>query len=530
MKTLILSAFALTLFMSLAVNIAHAQLKKEDIMQSEKRKSKITNTEMGTTSSFSVSNSSGDSVLYVGDDGRVGIGTTTPIRNLHIREDFDGTVGLDIENLSTGALSAERLSFNNEDGTVAGIQVRQLQNVMSIFNNRPGGSIGLITGGITVPRLTVTSTGNVGIGTTSPQNRLHIHENSSSFADLQITNNTTGGATGSDGFRVVLDASENGAIAIEGNKSLRFITNNSERMTVQGNGNVGIGTTSPVRQLHIHNPGGGSSLQLTTLTSGTSGDDGLWIQMNTVSDAFITNQENGRLHFGSSLTSRRMTIDAVGNVGMGTPNPGAALHINHAGANQLRLTGFGSSSIQTDNELRLHTLTNGAQTLKTGALVVSNSYANNPPVNGAWIKGDVGIGTTSPNFKLDVRGTIGNNTTLYHSDIRWKKNVQSLPNSLDKVTRLRGVNFEWRGDKFADMNFPAGKHVGLIAQEVEEVIPEVVNTAADGYKSVAYANLVAVLIEAVKEQQRIIDEQNSKIAAIEARMANDEYTLNNLNE
>ncbi len=144
--------------------------------------------------------------------------------------------------------------------------------------------------------------------------------------------------------------------------------------------------------------------------------------------------------------------------------------------------------------------------------------------------GNVGIGTTNPTYKLDVRGSIGNNTTMYHSDIRWKKNVQSLPNSLDVVTRLRGVSYEWRRDEFADMNFHEGKHVGLIAQEVEEVIPEVVNTAPDGYKSVEYANLVAVLIEAVKEQQKIIEEQNSKIAAIEARIGNDEYTLNNSNQ
>jgi hypothetical protein len=56
------------------------------------------------------------------------------------------------------------------------------------------------------------------------------------------------------------------------------------------------------------------------------------------------------------------------------------------------------------------------------------------------------------------------------------------------------------------MNFPAGRQIGVIAQEVEKVIPEIVNTADDGYKSVEYAKLVAVLIEAVKEQQLEIDE------------------------
>jgi len=128
--------------------------------------------------------------------------------------------------------------------------------------------------------------------------------------------------------------------------------------------------------------------------------------------------------------------------------------------------------------------------------------------------GNVGIGTTSPNYTLDVSGTIGGNGMLYHSDIRWKKNVQSLTNSLDKIKRLRGVNFEWRLDEFAETNFSEGKQVGMIAQEVEEVIPELVNTASDGYKSVDYAKLVSVLIEAMKEQQKQIEDLESRINSI----------------
>lgn len=120
--------------------------------------------------------------------------------------------------------------------------------------------------------------------------------------------------------------------------------------------------------------------------------------------------------------------------------------------------------------------------------------------------GDVGIGTNSPNFKLDVRGTIGNNATLFHSDVRWKKNIETIQDALGKVKQLRGVNFEWKGEEFTDMNFQKGKRIGLIAQEVEKVLPELVNTAPDGYKSVEYANLVAILIEAIKQQQKQIDE------------------------
>lgn len=131
----------------------------------------------------------------------------------------------------------------------------------------------------------------------------------------------------------------------------------------------------------------------------------------------------------------------------------------------------------------------------------------------------IGIGTDAPNYKLDVRGSIGNNATLYHSDRRWKKEIRPLGNSLGMVTKLRGVSFEWRREEFAEMNFPEGKRVGLIAQEVEEVIPELVNTDRDGYKSVEYANLVALLIEAVKEQQATITELQDRLEHLEKSSA-----------
>ena len=95
-----------------------------------------------------------------------------------------------------------------------------------------------------------------------------------------------------------------------------------------------------------------------------------------------------------------------------------------------------------------------------------------------------------------------------YSDIKLKTNITTITNALDKVRKLRGVEFDY---------IDTGKHmVGVIAQEVEEVIPEVVMTTKDKdsddeTKSVAYANMVAVLIEAIKEQQNKIDEYGQMI-------------------
>jgi hypothetical protein len=89
------------------------------------------------------------------------------------------------------------------------------------------------------------------------------------------------------------------------------------------------------------------------------------------------------------------------------------------------------------------------------------------------------------------------------SDITLKENIITTQNALDKTLLLRGVNFDWKS---------SGKQsIGLIAQEVEQVLPELVATDASGIKSVQYSNIVAILIEAIKEQ-------NSKIAYLEEAM------------
>ena len=103
-----------------------------------------------------------------------------------------------------------------------------------------------------------------------------------------------------------------------------------------------------------------------------------------------------------------------------------------------------------------------------------------------------------------------------------------MPGAQNKVSRLPGVTFRWRANEFEDMNFEGGSQVGLVAQEVEDVVPEVVMTAPDGYKSVAYAQLTAVLIEAVKEQQTEIDRQHTQLAQMDARMARLESALETL--
>lgn len=89
-----------------------------------------------------------------------------------------------------------------------------------------------------------------------------------------------------------------------------------------------------------------------------------------------------------------------------------------------------------------------------------------------------------------------------------------LAEPLRKVLSLQGKSYEWKRDQFARENFPEGRVTGVIAQEIEKVLPELVATRQDGYKGVAYQEIVPILIEAVKEQQQIIDLQRKEIADI----------------
>ena len=128
--------------------------------------------------------------------------------------------------------------------------------------------------------------------------------------------------------------------------------------------------------------------------------------------------------------------------------------------------------------------------------------------------GNIGMGTSTPNYQLEVNGTIKANNVSETSDIRLKRDVTNLDNSLQKVLKLRGVNYYWKSEEeiktvlgtHEKCQYPETKQVGVIAQEVEEVVPEVVATDAKGFKSVDYSKLVPVLIEAIKEQQNEIEE------------------------
>ncbi|MBI4445740.1 MAG: tail fiber domain-containing protein [Acidobacteria bacterium] len=143
-------------------------------------------------------------------------------------------------------------------------------------------------------------------------------------------------------------------------------------------------------------------------------------------------------------------------------------------------------------------------------------YQGDPNAQYNFFASNVGLGTGTPgNILTVVAGSatdpIADAWTIYSSR-RWKTNIQTIDGALDKVMRLRGVTYEWKSDGKRD--------IGLIAEEVGEVIPEVVVYEENGKdaKSVDYSRLVALLIEAVKEQQEQIQEQALQLAELRSEI------------
>jgi hypothetical protein len=127
----------------------------------------------------------------------------------------------------------------------------------------------------------------------------------------------------------------------------------------------------------------------------------------------------------------------------------------------------------------------------------------------------IGADVNSPTYMLYVNGSTYSLGGFTSSDIRWKKDLQPLDNKIDGLMELNGYKFNWRKDEFPDMKFDNETQIGLIAQEVEKVFPELVRTDDKGYKAVSYEKLSVLLLEGMKEQQEQINNQNQKIERLE---------------
>ena len=128
--------------------------------------------------------------------------------------------------------------------------------------------------------------------------------------------------------------------------------------------------------------------------------------------------------------------------------------------------------------------------------------------------GFVGIGTTTPGYALDVNGTIRGYGITDSSDLRLKRDVKPLVDSLARITALQGVSYVW-----LDPAKGLGPQIGLIAQQVEAVYPELVQVDGEGLRSLNYSHLVAPLIEAVKSLYAKLTSHDESLRELRAENA-----------
>ena len=215
--------------------------------------------------------------------------------------------------------------------------------------------------------------------------------------------------------------------------------------------------------------------------------------------------------------TERLRIDNVGNVGIGTSAPTSTLTVgNSIGTIAGEITINPAAASNEGGQINIRKSLNGSTadwiidqygtTSSDARLRIFNSIAE---TNGITIRenGNIGMGSLTPSVRLQVAGDIIANSIAGSSDARFKTNITPIENPLQKVLQLRGVNFDWKTTEFPARSFSENRSLGFIAQEVEKVLPEVVQTEnnAEGYKSVQYDKVVALLVEAIKDQQKQID-------------------------
>jgi hypothetical protein len=133
--------------------------------------------------------------------------------------------------------------------------------------------------------------------------------------------------------------------------------------------------------------------------------------------------------------------------------------------------------------------------------------------------GCVAIGADDPQgYRLYVQGQAYATGGWQPSDLRLKTDLVAIDDALGKVVRLSGHSFRWRTEDYPDRGFPEGRHYGLVGQEVEQVLPEVVGRGPEGEKALAYSELIPVLVEAVKELKTESDELRAENQSLQQRL------------
>tara|TARA_R100000808_G_C2155553_1_gene168623 strand:- start:11140 stop:15390 length:4251 start_codon:yes stop_codon:yes gene_type:complete len=440
--------------------------------------------------------------------GYVGIGTTTPSKALHVKSsDGDQIV---VERTSVG--SAE-IGIDNITGTA--------DLVLDPQTNSSGVVLRYHTGGSSYNGMVLDESGYVGIGTTTPTStqgwipKLNVEHAGDVAIILKDTNTAQQNAVGTTGAGLFLDAC--GHATASSNNIIVFRTENTdaqfsptERMRITEVGRVGIGTSSPTQLLEID---GGSETSTVSVLDSTGRYKYQEFHHSDTRKAYVgyDNTDNVVRLFGTAAASEiafgvadteHMRLDTNGNLGLGTSSPSVNFHIASASSPVFVIE-------DTTNNVKVRTAVDNSRGYFGTISNHSLELQINAATQGILTTTGLGLGNLAPEAKLHVTGSgyfTEDVVASYGSDERLKDNITRITGALDKVDRLGGYTFTWN-DKANPLLI---KHhyndAGVIAQEVEDVMPEAVVTRDDGYMGVRYERLVPLLIESIKELKAEIEE------------------------
>ena len=299
--------------------------------------------------------------------------------------------------------------------------------------------------------------GNVGIGTTSPAGDLQVVGGN---PDIYFTCADTGQ---SDLYFGGVTAPTKGNIKYSDNADVFVfsVNTNTEAMRIISSGSIGIGTTSPSTKLDVN-----GTFQATSVRSTGGGDGGFILRQWTQSSGYASLTTNGM----SGLEYCMISDGTNTFVGAGT-------------GGILKLRG-------PANDSSPEILLNGTDVeINTGDLKIPD--------------GSLAVGNIS-NSATDGRIDASNDVVAFStSDIRLKDNIKSIDKALDKVNSIQGIEFDWIEKEEVHGN--SGHDIGVIAQEIEKILPDVVTTRDSGYKAVKYEKIVPLLIEAIKDLSKQVD-------------------------
>ena len=487
--------------------------------------------------------------VRIDSSGNVGIGTTSPQSQLHIYKSNSGGIGgeLRLDNNNAAVGNKTRILFSDGGGGSASFDRAAIvaQTEASPYK----GQLQFQTGYATlITKMIITGDGNVGIGTTSPGAKLDIHT-ATNTNGLLIREDSDDSIT----HNFYIDSSDNGVGVLYANGQSAKIQLNTAGNSYFNGGNVGIGTTAPDTNLHIEdsnpfltlrgNSAAYSNAGIQLISGHASNNRALgifhYVENSDVewfaglpysgNDEYVINRNTGYTVPSSQSSpagigasaGRLLTVKSSGNVGIGTTAPQQALHIKGATNGLMMLEGDNDNGIagcyykteDTDDTMNRTKGFFGFQGNNTWGLGYFTMWLDNVGDNGT-------VTASEERFRWErdgdfhADGDVIAYSTTTPSDIRLKTDVETIESASKKVSKLRGVEYTWSKGKLAGQ-----REIGLIAQEVEAVVPEVVkekklplwDDSGESYKTVDYDKLVALLIESNKEMQEEIKKLKERL-------------------